>query len=157
MVKAGRQLENQGFEETVDGLLARAGNGVAVKYVLRFPEDRMVGGKYQMSTHTIYLYIEEIIRQCRLLFGSIDRLKEYMAVITAHELGHSVDSELPGLADRLDKSLTIRERAEIQLRIEENAWKYAVTLLPEIDSDFMRRIIDESLSSYRLRLENEIA
>ncbi|WP_239004617.1 hypothetical protein [Paenibacillus tepidiphilus] len=110
-----------------------------------------------MSTHTIYLYIEEIIRQCRLMFGSTGRLMEYFAVIMAHELGHSADEELEQLADRLDEPLTACERAEIQLRIEENAWSYAAALLPDIDSAFMQRITDESLSAYRRRLDSDIA
>ncbi|WP_246188155.1 hypothetical protein [Paenibacillus tengchongensis] len=150
-------LNTYNFRQTVKDLLDRSANGVAVKYEPRFPGGRLVGGKYQMSTHTVYLYIEEIIRQCRLMFGSTGRLQEYFAVIMAHELGHSADAELESLADRLDEPLTARERAEIQLRIEENAWAYAAALLPEIEPAFMQRIIDESLAAYRRRLESHIA
>lgn len=37
----------------------------------------------------------------------------------------------------------------IALRIEENAWAYAVSLLPEIEDAFIQAIINESLRAYR--------
>lgn len=113
----------------------------------------MVGGKYHLASHTVFLYKEEIVRQCCELFGSSCRLKEYIAVILAHELGHAQDPELEQLAAALDGPLTGRQEAEIRLRIEENAWAYAVSLLTEADSSFLHIIMDESLFSYRNQLD----
>ncbi|WP_249899887.1 hypothetical protein [Paenibacillus sp. PK3_47] len=123
----------------------------------RFRDNRLVGGKYHMGSHTVYLYKEEIIRQCCTLFGSTDRLKEYIAVILAHELGHSEDTELVQLADALERPVSQREEAEIRLRIEQNAWAYAEALLSDTDSAFLQLIIEESLLSYRNTLQLHIA
>lgn len=105
-----------------------------------------------MGSHTVYLYKEEIIRQCCRLFGSPYRLREYIAVILAHELGHSQDKELVQLAEALDEPLSEREEAEIRLRIEENAWGYALSLLSDTDPSFLQFIMEESLFSYRNQL-----
>lgn len=110
-----------------------------------------------MGSHTVYLYKEEIARQCAALFGSTSRLKEYIAIILAHELGHSEDIELGQLADALDQPLSQREEAEIRLRIEENAWTYAEALLNDADPLFLQSIIEESLLSYRNILQLHIA
>lgn len=124
----------------------------------RFHDNRLVGGKYHLGSHTVFLYKEEIIRQCCRLFGSSSRLREYIAVILAHELGHAQDPELLQLADALDEPLTPREEAEIRLRIEENAWAYALSLLSETDTSFLDSIMEESLFSYRHQLNRaEIA
>lgn len=119
----------------------------------RFRNNRRVGGKYHLASHTVYLYKEEIVRQCCELFGSPCRLKEYIAVILAHELGHAEDPELEQLAAALDGPLTERQEAEIRLRIEENAWAYAVSLLREADASFLHIIMEESLFSYRNQLD----
>ncbi|MEC0170926.1 hypothetical protein [Paenibacillus graminis] len=119
----------------------------------RFQDNRLVGGKYHLASHTIFLYKEEIVRQCCELFGSHLRLKEYIAVVLAHELGHSEDLELEQLAAALDGPLTGRQEAEIRLRIEENAWAYAISLLTEADPSFLHMIMEESLFSYRNQLD----
>ncbi|WP_081758832.1 metallopeptidase family protein [Paenibacillus graminis] len=119
----------------------------------RFQDNRLVGGKYHLASHTIFLYKEEIVRQCCELFGSHLRLKEYIAVVLAHELGHSEDLELEQLAAALDGPLTGRQEAEIRLRIEENAWAYAISLLTEADPYFLHMIMEESLFSYRNQLD----
>jgi hypothetical protein len=122
-----------------------------------FPDNRLVGGKYHMGTHTVYLYQKEIMEQCRMLFGSLAPLEAYIYVILAHELGHAEDVELVELSNRLDGPLTALEQAEIRLRIEENAWRYAESLLSDMDPVFLRTIIDESLLSYRQAIEPHIA
>jgi hypothetical protein len=138
-------------------LLTRSGSQVTVRIEPRFRDNRLVGGKYHMGSHTVYLYKEEIARQCASLFGSTSRLKEYIAIILAHELGHSEDTELGQLADALDQPLSQREEAEIRLRIEENAWTYAETLLNDADPFFLQSIIEESLLNYRNTLQLHIA
>ncbi|WP_246553208.1 hypothetical protein [Paenibacillus tritici] len=141
------------FNQTVAELLALSDSKVKVTVEPRFRKNRLVGGKYHLGSHTIYLYKEEIVRQCCELFGSPCRLKEYIAVILAHELGHSEDLELEQLAAALDGPLTGRQEAEIRLRIEENAWAYASSLLTEADPSFMHIIREESLFSYRDQLD----
>lgn len=92
-----------------------------------------------------------------MLFGSLAPLKAYIYVILAHELGHAEDVELVDLSNLLDGPLTASEQAEIRLRIEENAWRYAESLLFDMDPVFLRTIIDESLISYRQAIEPHIA
>ncbi|BFH13902.1 hypothetical protein WJ0W_003730 [Paenibacillus melissococcoides] len=67
----------------------------------------------------------------------------------AHELGHAADAELERLSAAMDMGGTPADIRRIALRIEENAWAYAVSLLPEIDDAFIQAIIDESLRAYR--------
>ncbi|WP_229696146.1 hypothetical protein [Paenibacillus albidus] len=138
-------------------LLGRSRSQVTVTLEPRFAGNRLVGGKYHMGSHTIYLYKDQIKEQCCKLFGSTNRLKEYIAVILAHELGHSEDVELEQLALALEEPLTARQQAEIRLRIEENAWHYAAVLLADMDTSFLQIIIEESLFSYRRSFELSIA
>ncbi|WP_438435161.1 hypothetical protein [Gorillibacterium sp. sgz500922] len=121
----------------------------ALRIEPRFPGDRLVGGKYNLATHTVFLYKEDILIQCGRLFGSTDRAEEYIAVILAHELGHAQDGQLRELADSLDLPISEAEKAHIRLRIEENAWAYAEALLPEADAAFLGTIIEHSLAAYR--------
>ncbi|AIQ70149.1 hypothetical protein PGRAT_22725 [Paenibacillus graminis] len=146
-------MEDQLFNQTVNELLALSHSKVQVILEPRFQDNRLVGGKYHLASHTIFLYKEEIVRQCCELFGSHLRLKEYIAVVLAHELGHSEDLELEQLAAALDGPLTGRQEAEIRLRIEENAWAYAISLLTEADPYFLHMIMEESLFSYRNQLD----
>ncbi|WP_379160878.1 hypothetical protein [Paenibacillus sp. sgz5001063] len=150
-------LKDQSFIHVVDELLVHSNSQVQVKIEACFPGKRLVGGKYHMGSHTVYLYKEDIIEQCVRLFGSLDRLEEYIAVIFAHELGHSEDQKLQELAVLLDEALTERERAEISLTIEENAWHYAQCLLSHYDPLFIEHIIEQSLSGYHQRLQTNIA
>ncbi|WP_321573911.1 hypothetical protein [Paenibacillus sp. P13VS] len=122
-----------------------------------FPDNRLVGGKYHMGSHTVYLYKKEIMEQCRMLFGTLAPLQAYIYVILAHELGHAEDTELAYLSSLLDGPLSAHEQAEIRLRIEENAWRYAESLLQGMDPVFLHTIIDESLLSYRQAIEPHIA
>lgn len=92
-----------------------------------------------------------------MLFGSLAPLQSYIFVILAHELGHAEDEDLKFLSGLLDGPLTAAEEAEIRLRIEENAWRYAESLLWDVDPVFLGTIIDESLYSYRQAIEPSIA
>jgi len=122
-----------------------------------FPDGRLVGGKYHAASHTVFLYEEEIIEQCKLLFGSLEPLRSYIRVILAHELGHAEDNELEYLSGLLDTSSAPADRFRVMLHIEENAWRYAEALLPDIDPIFLRTIVDESLFSHRQAAEQHIA
>jgi hypothetical protein len=122
-----------------------------------FPGGRLVGGKYQTTLHKVTLYQEEIKRQCLQLFGSLDRLEDYINVVFAHELGHAEDAQLEQLSLLLDSGLPTNERKQIELQIEENAWRYAESLLSQIDPVFIKEIVTESLADYRKQVESEIA
>ncbi|WP_258168981.1 hypothetical protein [Paenibacillus sp. AR247] len=88
------------------------------------------------------------------MFGSLDRVEEYFTIVLAHELGHAADPELPALSESLeDMNLTEEQRMRVALQIEENAWNYALELIPEADLPMMSAIIDESLYAYRLQVE----
>ncbi|WP_413374615.1 hypothetical protein [Paenibacillus taichungensis] len=138
-------------------MLHRSNSRALVEIESHFPDNRLVGGKYHMGSHTVYLYKKEIMEQCRMLFGSLAPLQAYIYVILAHELGHAEDVELMDLSNLLDSPLTASEQAGIRLRIEENAWRYAESLLFDMDPVFLRTIIDESLFSYRQAIEPHIA
>ncbi|WP_246590716.1 hypothetical protein [Paenibacillus sophorae] len=151
------ELEDELFNRAAEELLIRSGGSTEIIIEARFPGSRLVGGRYHMATAKVYLYKEQLKEQCLELFGSLNRLREYVAVVCAHELGHAEDRELVSLSNRLDEEISHREHAEIALQIEENAWRYAESLLPDIDPEFMRTIIDESLYAYRRKLRTAIA
>ncbi|NEU59835.1 hypothetical protein G3352_02900 [Paenibacillus sp. ALJ109b] len=150
-------MNNELFNQAVIELLHRSNSRALVEIESHFPDNRLVGGKYHMGSHTVYLYKKEIMEQCRMLFGSLAPLQAYIYVILAHELGHAEDVELMDLSNLLDSPLTAPELAETRLRIEENAWRYAESLLFDMDPVFLRTIIDESLFSYRQAIEPHIA
>ncbi|MGM0843422.1 MAG: hypothetical protein ACQEUT_00490 [Bacillota bacterium] len=136
------------LQQITSTLQARAGSSVNVILAKDFPGNRIAGGKYNMGSHTITMYIDEIKKQCKLLFSSLDHFYEYFTVVFAHELGHAEDKELEELADRMDVADEY-ERKRIALQIEENAWCIAKGLIPEINGNFTNQIIQESLLSYR--------
>lgn len=137
------------MEQIAGRLLERSGLPVTLSIERRFPGHRLVGGKYSMNAGTITMYSEVIAAQCLQLFGSLDRAEDYFAVVVAHELGHAADAELERLSAAMDMGGSPADIRRIALRIEENAWAYAVSLLPEIEDAFIQAIIDESLRAYR--------
>ncbi|MDO7906417.1 hypothetical protein Q5741_08300 [Paenibacillus sp. JX-17] len=141
----------------INELLERANIGVSVQLESVFPGGRLVGGKYGMNSHTITLYTEVILDQCLQLFGTLERAEDYFAVIAAHEIGHAADMELGSLCEAMESSMMPAERSRIALQIEENAWNYALQLIPEIDAVFISTIIDESLAAYREQVQSDIA
>lgn len=137
------------MEQIAGRLLECSGLPVTLSIERRFPGHRLVGGKYSMNAGTITMYSEVIAAQCLQLFGSLDRAEDYFAVVVAHELGHAADAELERLSAAMDMGGSPADIRRIALRIEENAWAYAVSLLPEIEDAFIQAIIDESLRAYR--------
>ncbi|MFB5266846.1 hypothetical protein ACE41H_08600 [Paenibacillus enshidis] len=142
-------MKTQQLEQCIEELLRQADIGVSVRLEKKFPGGRMVGGKYNMNTHTITMYTDVIQAQCMQMFGSLEQAEEYFAVVLAHEIGHAADPELRALSEALDETDDPSVKRLTALRIEENAWNYALNLLPEADSRFMSIIIDESLFAYR--------
>lgn len=152
-----RQLNNQDMKYIVDDLLLRSGLDITVKLEDVFQGGRLVGGKYQMDSKTITMYTEMIEQQCLQMFDSLDCVLDYFKVVMAHEIGHAADQELTILSDALDSSQDLWEYNQIALQIEENAWRYALQLLPDIELPFINEIIDQSLQSYRDELKPAIA
>lgn len=143
-----KELDKAIAERLVRRLLQSSGSTARVLLKDSFPGGRMIGGKYNLSTHTITMYTAEIARQCIQLFGTDAQLAEYFEVVLAHELGHAEDSRLPELARSLEGEMTAIDAASTALLIEENAWAYALKLLPEAEPAFVDRIIEHSLAGY---------
>ena len=141
------------MEARIRQLLMRSGSTVNVILESRFPGRRMVGGKYTMGSHTVTLYLDVIKEQCMQLFGSLDGLEAYTAIVFAHELGHAEDEQLSSLAAQLDAELTEAERAAVALRIEENAWQFAAKLLNESEQALFPEVVYYSLKPYHDVLE----
>lgn len=150
-------MKKESLDLVVRELLERSGSLAKIKLENHFPGNRIAGGKYSMGTHTITLYMEEIMKQCQQLFSSTDRFLDYFTVVFAHELGHAEDTELEELANYLDSCITEQERCLTALKIEENAWAFAEKLLPDMDKAFMQKIIYHSLKPYREQLQVEPA
>ncbi|MNN92951.1 hypothetical protein D3C81_2113140 [compost metagenome] len=64
---------------------------------------------------------------------------------------------LAELSNRLDICDSELERKRIALRIEENAWEYAMKLVPDTDRQMMDTVIYYSLQSYREAIAQETA
>ncbi|ALP37094.1 hypothetical protein ASL14_13840 [Paenibacillus sp. IHB B 3084] len=143
-------MERNQAECIVAELLQRADIGVTVKLEKRFPGGRLIGGKYAMNAHAITMYTDTIETQCIQMFGSVERVEEYFMVVLAHEIGHSADSELLDLSDALEQESGLGARQQLALQIEENAWNYALKLVPEIEETFITAVIEESLVAYRV-------
>lgn len=142
------------LNEIIRELVGRSGLGVQVRLRTRSRDGRLIGGKYGMVSKRITMYTGVIEEQCMQMFGSLDRVEEYFTIVLAHELGHAADPELPALSESLeDMNLTEEQRVRVALQIEENAWNYALELIPEADLPMMSAIIDESLYAYRLQVE----
>ena len=142
------------LQQITSTLQARAGSSANVILTKDFPGNRIAGGKYNLSTDTITMYLDEIKTQCKMLFSTLDYFYEYFTVVFAHELGHAEDQELEELVDKMDVASEF-ERKRIALQIEENAWCIAKSLIPEIDKNFTNEIIHESLLFYRDQVKTE--
>lgn len=140
-----------------DDLVEQTGSQVHVSIRSRFPGGRNVGGKYSMNEHQITMYLGEIQKQCLNIFGSLERYEEVLKIVFAHELGHASDSDLAALSERLDVCEDELEQKKIALRIEENAWNYAVEVLGDADQSVLQTMIYVSLQSYREAIAQEIA
>lgn len=136
------------IETIVDQILSQSGSSVKVELEDYFPGDRFAGGKYNLGSHTITLYIEEIKAQCLQIFSSLDRFEDYLRIVFAHEIGHAEDSQLLDLIDEMDMCSNEFTSKRIALKIEENAWDYARGLIPETIHPLMDTIIAFSLEPY---------
>jgi hypothetical protein len=145
-------LERLHVQKLVNDVLVRSESDVYIKLENSFPGNRIVGGKYSLTTHTVTLYLEEIRQQCLQLFSTLDYLDDYLKVVFAHELGHAEDMELDYLSHKLSTCSEERDRIEIALKIEENAWDYARRLTPEINPDFFNTIVSHSTQIYKTKL-----
>ncbi len=110
-----------------------------------------------MNEHKVTMYLGEIRKQCLNIFGTLDRYEEVLRIVFAHELGHAADAELAGLSDQLDTCENELERKKLALLIEENAWNYAVKVLPDADQGILQTMIYVSLQAYRDAIAQEIA
>jgi hypothetical protein len=146
-------LKNLQIENIVETILVQSGSSVQVELEDFFPGDRFAGGKYNFGTHTITLYIEEIKAQCLQLFSSLDQFEDYLAVVFAHEIGHSEDRELAELIQQMEETGNDVLKKKVALQIEMNAWDYARMLIPEKLHPFMDTIIGYSLEPYYEALE----
>ncbi|MEK3733087.1 MULTISPECIES: hypothetical protein [Paenibacillus] len=146
------------LNQIVQELLRRSGSTVTVALESYFPGGRLVGGKYAMNSHTVTMYTEVIRQQCLQLFGSLEQVEAYFAVVFAHELGHAADQTLQELCSRMDTSENELVRKQIALQAEENAWHYAAAWIADIDPAFVRVIVEQSLAAYRTEIaSSEIA
>lgn len=141
------------IKNIVDQILIQSGSSVKVELESYFPGNRFAGGKYNLGSHTITLYIEEIKAQCLQIFSSLDWFEDYLKIVFAHEIGHAEDSQLIGLIDQMDSCSNEYTRKRIALKIEENAWDYARRLIPKNIHPLMDTIIDYSLEPYYEALE----
>ncbi|TCN26623.1 hypothetical protein [Mesobacillus foraminis] len=140
------------IEKLVNDLVLRSGTQAAVKLEASFPGDRIVGGKYSVSSHSITMYIEEIEIQCLQLFATMDHFTDYFKAVFAHEIGHAEDTRLEELSAQLDQSESDMDKFRIALEIEENAWAYARKLTPEINEAFFNTIVHQSTKAYKDKL-----
>lgn len=149
-IRKGEILNNI-LEKRLYALLERSGSKANLQFEDFFPGDRFAGGKYNIGSHTITLYAEEIKEQCMQLFSSLDHFEEYLEIVFAHEIGHAEDGNLGWLADQMDLAQTEIERLGIALQIEENAWSFAENI-PGINTHLMQIIKSHSLQPYRDQL-----
>ncbi|WP_245680515.1 hypothetical protein [Bacillus marinisedimentorum] len=136
----------------IKDIMERSGSKAEVYIEDLFPGGRLVGGKYQIHAHAVTMYTGVIKKQCRMLFGNEDRLHDYFKVVFAHEIGHAEDENLEHLSHALASAESESQQQRIALQIEENAWRFAESILEDMDSPFLSKIIDTSLDSYRQAL-----
>lgn len=149
------RLTKEIFQDVVDEMLGRLDSVLSVTLEDAFPGRRLVGGKYSMSNHSITMFTEDVTEQCLRLFPRDTCLPEYFKVVLAHELGHAHDKELEELADSLDFA-DEPERNRLMLRIEENAWRFARSILPDVAPSFLEEIEVQSLAPYYLAVEKDV-
>ncbi|TLS39316.1 hypothetical protein [Pseudalkalibacillus caeni] len=129
-----------------------SGRNIDVFIEGNFPDNRMVGGKYAIDSDSITIYTEEIKKQCKLIFSSLARFEDYLKIVFAHELGHAQDKELEKLINKRKNAKNSYEKDQLSLKIEQNAWDYAKSILPFMDDAFFNKIVDVSLEAYRNKI-----
>lgn len=143
----------------VKQLLKQSGSQAQVRLKHRFPGGRNVGGKYNISDHSVTLYLYEIRKQCRIMFGStsLSLCKQLLRIVLAHELGHAQDPQLSELSDSMEACESRLDRSRLALQIEENAWNYARNLLPAASMEMLEVVVRHSLSAYHEVIAEEQA
>lgn len=141
----------------VDDLLKLSDRFVTVKIEERCPLNRNIGGKYSLQEHSITLYVDEIKKQCELLFPGKNVFLDYTAVILAHELGHATDQSLLALIELHEKTEEPLQRRQIDFLIEFQAWKKAKRLVPNIPLSFFNYIKHHSLEYYYSEINKHYA
>jgi hypothetical protein len=147
-------LTRERFQYVVDEMLSRLESDLNVVLEDAFPGKRLVGGKYSLSTRSITMFMKDVTEQCLRLFPGDELLLDYFKVVFAHELGHAYDEKLIELADQLDEA-DGTERNLLMLEIEENAWRFARSILPDITLSFVEEIESQSLAPYYLAVEKD--
>ncbi|WP_165996840.1 hypothetical protein [Bacillus sp. Cs-700] len=128
-------------------LQKQASMNVPIQLTDYFPGERLIGGKYSLETNMITIYMEEVRKQCILLFGSDDLLNDYFTVIVAHELGHAADESLVLLAKERSSTRCVNKKRQLSIIIEDNAWKFAMKLIPEL-SHILVTVRNQSMALY---------
>jgi len=128
-------------------LQKQASMNVPIQLTDYFPGERLIGGKYSLETNMITIYMEEVRKQCILLFGSDDHLNDYFTVIVAHELGHAADKSLVLLAKERSSTRCVNKKRQLSIIIEDNAWKFAIKLIPEL-SHILVTVRNQSMDLY---------
>lgn len=132
----------------VQQLLEQSGSTVSVEIHQSADRHTIAGGKYSLSHHKITLYLEGIKEQCLVLYGSLKPFSQHAAAVFAHELGHAEDKRLNELSDLLGLATDPLEKKRLALRIETNAWSYAIRLLGEDHHEFLHFLMHMSLEPY---------
>ncbi|MBD1379539.1 hypothetical protein IC621_04795 [Bacillus sp. IB182487] len=150
-------MEKKKIEQVVSRLAAKSGSSIYIQIEDAFPGRRCVGGKYNIASQTVTIYLEDIKHQCMNLFSSLDHFYDFFTIVLAHEIGHAEDNDLPGLSEILSSTRNEIERKKTALQIEENAWRYTEGLLDEVNTGILQTIIYHSLKPYKENIEPETA
>ncbi|PLT31272.1 hypothetical protein [Peribacillus deserti] len=138
-------MTNLSIEEITSELIIRSGKNIPVQLENRFPDGRLVGGKYHLGTKSITMYIETVKEQCELLFGNVTHYLNYYAIVLAHEIGHALDEGLDQLAERLHDSDDQLAKQLIR-KAEETAWEAAKDIVFDIDEKLFSKIKEVALA-----------
>ncbi|WP_409294864.1 hypothetical protein V1498_17045 [Peribacillus sp. SCS-26] len=141
------------MNETIEGitaeLLDRCGLSIPVLLEKRFPGGRLVGGKFNVGTRTITMYIDTVWEQCLQLLGSGTDFLNYYAIVLAHELGHALDEDLEELAEMLHIYEGNETESEGLIRLaEEKAWDIAREIVYDLDERLFTKIRNEALEMH---------
>ncbi|KUP04008.1 hypothetical protein Q73_14380 [Bacillus coahuilensis m2-6] len=145
------------IQKNIQSVRLRAESNVNIIIKDYFPENKLVGGKYHVGSHTVTVFIEEIRKQCLQIFQSEEPLQDFITIVTAHEIGHAEDVELLDLIDQLDTATSEKEKVLIKLKIEENAWDFAATIIPRRLEGMLTVIRGISLQLYYDQLEERVS
>ena len=142
-------MDKRKIRKLVTDLLSVSGSSAKVSIEDSFPGNRLVGGKYQIGSHAVTMYLNEIKAQCLQICSSLDCFYDYFAIILAHELGHAEDQQLEYLSASLDSVSDPVRYQSIALKIEENAWESAQEWVRHKNPELFDTIVEHSLRLYK--------